>query len=158
MIDEETESWLLQGMEHIYPGKVETFAPGLGSTVVTDGVGILIIHNRENQSLAVAGGVLSGLNYSEDLVRAMGRLNTSAVLGAYVLREGQRDHWSVNYAIKLRYNWLDPRSRANTQLWCDVLGAVPSFVDRGIEEIQPKHGGERASIDEGWWFALMDSF
>jgi hypothetical protein len=159
MIDHETQEWLFTGVDHAYPGRRGTNESGLFSTVVTDdGVGILILHHRVPGNFAVAAGVLSGVTYSEDLVRDLGKLNSSSVLGAYTLQEGQHGYWFMNYAIKLRYAWLDRTSRANAQLIIDILSAVPQFVIHGVERIQPKHGGELMELPDGWFLALMDSF
>lgn len=159
MVDEATQEWLFTGIDYTYPGKRETNGSGFFSTVVTDDdVAILVLHDLAEGHFAVAAGVLSGVSFSEELVRDVGKLNSSSVLGAYILKEGQPGHWSINYGIKLRYAWLDRNSRANAQLLVDVLGAVPQFVALGIEQIQPSHGGAVVVHSPGWFLALMDSF
>jgi hypothetical protein len=130
---------------------------GGASTVEADGLGILVTHDREQGHLAFAAGVLSGVTFSTDLVRSVGKLNTSLVLGAYVLKEGQPDYWSITYAIKMRYSWVD-QSRTSAYMILDALTAVPQFVDRGVEELSPHFGGERWGVSGGWPLVLMDRF
>lgn len=156
MIDPSIQEYLESGFEHMYSGKWKSIAPS-ASFIETDGIGILVIHDREDQHLAFAAGVLSGVTFSPELVRDVGRLNNNIVLGAYVLREGQPGYWSITYAIKLRYNWLD-RSTASAQLILDSLTAVPDFTNLGIRELSPKFGGEPWGTPGGWWLTLMDNF
>jgi hypothetical protein len=156
MIDPSIQEFLESGFESMYSGKWKSIFPG-ASIIETDEVGILVIHDWEDQHLAFAAGVLSGVTLSPDLVRAVGNLNHNIVLGAYVMGEGQPGHWSITYAIKLRYNWLD-RSTASAQLILDSLKNVPAFVDRGISELSPKFGGEPWGVPGGWYLALMDNF
>lgn len=151
------QEFLDSGIESIYPGKWKTIFPG-ASAIEADGTGILVTHDREDGHLAFAAGVLSGVTLSPDLVRELGRLNNSIVLGAYVLSEGQPGYWLITYAIKLRYNWVDESSRASAQMIVDALAAVPAFTNRGVEELSPQFGGERWETSEGWFLTLMDRF
>jgi hypothetical protein len=156
MIDLSIQEYLESGFESMYSGKWKSIFPG-ASAIETDGIGILVIHDREHEHLAFAAGVLSGVTFSPDLVRDVGRLNHNVVLGAYVLSEGQPGYWSITYAIKLRYNWLD-RSTASAQLILDALKNVPAFANLGIGELSPKFGGEPWGTPVGWDLALMDNF
>jgi hypothetical protein len=159
LIDDDTYSWTLKAIDHIYPGKRKTNIP-LWSTVVTDDrVGILVFHDQEQEHLAMGAGVLAGLAYSEALVREIGRMNTSenTVLGAYNLKEGQSGNWSIYYSIKFRFNWLEPTSRANAQLLIDSLSAVQQFAIKGRKALQPSHGGEVIEPSDAWWLVLVDN-
>jgi hypothetical protein len=62
----------------------------------------------------------------------------------------------VKYHIKLRYNWVDTQSAGSAQMILDSLSAVPSFVNKGIGYLSPKHGGEPWGTPGGWWLAVMD--
>jgi hypothetical protein len=158
MIEEFVEDFLLAGVRRVYPGQWKTPAPGLFSTIESQGYGIILIHDRQQGFFGVGVGVLGGVKYGEDLVRAVGKLNHSLVLGSYVLSEGQEDHWSVTYAIKLRYGWLDPQSGRSAKLVMDVLNAPIGFAERGVEEIQPRFGGEPWGVEAGWPMALLGNF
>jgi hypothetical protein len=156
VIDSSIQEYLESGFESMYSGKWKPIFPG-ASAIETNDVGILVIHDREEHHLAFAAGVLGGMQLSPDLVRAVGKLNRNIVLGAYVLGEGQPDYWSITYAIKLRYNWID-RSTASAQLILDSLRNVPAFVELGIKELSAQFGGEPWGTPGGWYLALMDSF
>jgi hypothetical protein len=156
MIDASIQEYLESGFENMYSGKWKSISSG-ASIIETDGLGILVIHDREHQHLAFAAGVLDGVTFSPELVRDVGRLNHNIVLGAYVLSEGQPGYWSITYAIKLRYNWLD-RSSASAQLILDSLKNVPAFANLGIRELSSKFGGEPPGTPGGWDLTLMDNF
>ncbi len=156
MIDQSIQEFLLEGIDSAYAGSWKTLSPG-ATAIETDGTGILVIHDREQELLAFAGGVLSGVTLSPDLVRELGKLNNGVVLGAYVLSEGQPGYWSITYAIKLLYNWVE-ESKASARMIVRSLAAVPVFVDHGIKELSPKFGGEPCGIPGGWWMTLMDRF
>jgi hypothetical protein len=141
VIDESVQEFLHIGIERRYPGKWKEIYPG-ASAIDADGHGILVVHDREHGHLAFASWVLGGVAFSPDLIRNLGKLNNEAVLGAYVLSEGQMDHWSITYAIKMRYSWVDSQSRVCAYMILDALTAVPQFVARGIEALTPQLGGE----------------
>jgi hypothetical protein len=157
VIDESVQEFLRIGIERTYPGKWKEIFPG-ASAIDSDGCGILVIHDRKNGYLAFASWVLSGVTFSPDLVRSLGKLNSGIILGAYVLSEGQKDHWFITYAIKMRYSWVDSQSRVSAYMLLDALSAVPQFVARGIEELSPKFGGSPGEASESSSFLLMDKF
>jgi hypothetical protein len=157
MIDDSVQEFLHLGIERQYPGKWKALDYGGATTIDSDGLGILVIHNREHGHLAFASWVLGGVTFSAAMVRAVGKLNNSTVLGAYVLREGQPEHWSITYAIKMRYSWVE-QTRTSAYMILDALTGVPQFVSRGIEELQPEFGGTPTGATPGWWLALMDNF
>lgn len=156
MIEQSAQDFLERGIDYKFPGKWKNIFPG-ASVIDADGIGILVIHDREDGLLAFAAGVLSGVEFSPDLVRDLGRLNSDIVLGSYVLSEGQSGYWSIRYGIKLRYEWVD-ESATSAHMIGTALNAVPAFVNRGIEELSPKYGGERWETSEGWFLTVMDSF
>ena len=156
MTDNQMYPWLLHGIDRTYHGQWK--GNSFFTEIETEGVGIIVIHDLEAGVLAVGAGVLSGVTFGEDLVRELGRLNSSLVLGSFVLKEGEKGHWSIAYGLKVRCNWLEPQSRTSSHMVLDILNAPPSFVERGVETLQPKFGGERSSIAPGWSLALMDSF
>jgi len=156
MIEASVQEFVRSGIERVYPGKCEEIFP-FASKIESDGIGILAIHDHEEEHLAFAAGTLSGVTFSSDLVRDLGMLNSNVVVGAYVLSEGQPGHWSITYAVKLRYTWV-AEATASAQMIVDALSAVPVFVQRGIEILSPKYGGEPWGIPGGWWLALMDRF
>jgi hypothetical protein len=157
MIDESIQEFLHLGIERQYPGKWNALEFGGATTVESDGVGILVVHDRAEGHLAFASWVLGGVAFSPALIRTLGKLNSSAVLGAYVLHEGQPDHWSITYAIKLRYTWIE-QTRTSAYMILDALTAVPQFVSRGIAELQSQFGGTPTGTTDGWWLVLMDKF
>ncbi len=156
MIEQSTQDFLETGIEYKFPGKWKNLYPG-ASVIDADGIGILVIHNREDGLLAFAAGVLSGVEFSPDLVRDLGILNSHTVLGSYVLSEGGPGYWSIRYGIKLFYQWVD-ESDTSANMIGTALNFVPAFVNRGIEELSPKYGGESWGTDEGWYLAVMDNF
>ena len=156
MIDESIQEFLQLGIERQYPGKWKAVFGG-ATAIESDGVGILVVHDREHGHLGFASWVLGGVTFSPAMVRAVGKLNNSTVLGAYVLGEGQPDHWFITYAIKMRYRWVE-QSRTSAYMILDALTAVPQFVSRGVEELQPQFGGTPIGASGGWWLALMDNF
>jgi hypothetical protein len=156
MIEQSAQDFLERGIDRKYPGKWKNISR-YASIIDADGIGILVIHDREDGLLAFAGGVLSGVELSPDLIRDLGKLNSDIVLGSYVLSEGQPGYWSIRYGIKLFYHWVD-ESAASAHMIGTALNAVPAFVNRGIEELSPKHGGERWETHEGWYLTVMDSF
>jgi hypothetical protein len=156
VIDQSVQDFLESGIEYKYPGKWKNIYPG-ASVIDADGVGILVVHNREDGLLAFAAGVLGGVDFSSELVRDLGRLNSSIVLGSYVLSEGQPGYWSIRFGIKLLYQWID-ESDTSAHMIGTALNAVPAFVNRGIAELSPNHGGERWETHEGWFLTVMDNF
>lgn len=156
MIEQSMQDFLETGLEHKYPGKWKGIFPG-ASVIDADGIGILVIHDRENGLLAFAAGVLSGVAFSPDLVRDLGMLNSHTVLGAYTLSEGEPGYWSIRYGIKLLFHWVDG-SDASAHMIGSALNAVPAFVNRGIEELSPKYGGDRWETSEGWFLTVMNNF
>ncbi len=156
MIAQSTQDFLEDGMEYKYPGQWKNIFPG-ASIIDADGIGILVIHNRKDGLLAFGSGVLSGVNFSPELVRDIGRLNSNIILGAYVLSEGQPGYWSVRYGIKLLFHWID-ESATSANMIGTALNAVPAFVNRGIEEPSAQHGGERWETHDGWFLTVMDGF
>lgn len=156
MTDESIQEFLHLGIERQYPGKWKLLDPG-ATIIESDGLGIRVIHNRQQGHLGFASWVLGGVTFSPTLVRAVGKLNSSSALGAYVLREGKPDHWSITYAIKMRYSWIE-QTRTSAYMLLDALNAVSQFVGRGIEELQPQFGGTPLGATSGWWLALMDKF
>ena len=154
MIEQSTQDFLQSGIEYKFPGKWRNIYPG-ASIIDADGIGILVIHNREDGLLSFAAGVLSGVKFSPDLVRDLGRLNSHTVLGSYVLSEGAPGYWSIRYGIKLLYQWVD-ESDTSANMIGTALNCVPAFVNRGIEELSPKHGGERWEADE--YLSVMDNY
>jgi hypothetical protein len=157
VIDESVQEFLHIGIERRYPGKWKEIFPG-ASAIDADGHGILVIHDREHGHLAFASWVLGGVAFSPDLVRSLGKLNNGTVLGAYVLSEGQTDHWSITYAIKMRYSWVDPQSRVSAYMILDALTAVPQLVARGIEALSPQFGGSLLGASDSETWLLMDKF
>jgi hypothetical protein len=157
VIDASIQDFLHLGIERQYPGKWRAHEFGGATTIESDGLGILVIHDRRNGHLAFASWVLGGVTFSPALVQAVGRLNNHTVLGAYVLTEGQPDHWSITYAVKMRYSWVE-QTRTSAYMILDALTAVPQLVSRGIEELQPLFGGESIGVTDGWWYVLMDKF
>ena len=138
---DEIQDFIDAGLDQIYPGKWKRSIP-LFSVIETDGIGILVTHDSEHGVLGVKAGVLAGLAFSPELVRDVGELNNDIALGAYVLSEGQPGYWMVKYNIKLRYNWVDPQSTGSARMIGNSLTAVPNFVNKGMERLSPKHGGE----------------
>lgn len=159
MIDDDTQEWVLKAIDHVYPGKRKTNIPIMSTVVTDDGVGILMMHDQEMQYLCAGAAVLSGVTYSEDLVRELGSMNTGSqtVFGAYNLHEGQNGYWSIYYSMKLRYNWLDCTSQTNAKMLVDILSAVRQFTVRARQELEPNHGGEPYVVSEGWWVPLLDN-
>jgi hypothetical protein len=157
VIDASIQEFLQLGIERQYPSKWKAHEFGGATTIESGGLGILVTHDRENGHLAFASWVLSDVTFSPALVGAVGRLNNHTVLGAYVLAEGQTDHWSITYAIKMRYSWVD-QTRTSAYMILDALTALPQFVQRGTEELQPLFGGVSIGVTDGWWFTLMDKF
>jgi hypothetical protein len=76
VIDPSIQEYLESGFESMYSGKWKSISPG-ASIIETDEVGILVTHDREDQHLAFAVGVLSSVTLSPDLVRAVGNLNSA---------------------------------------------------------------------------------
>ena len=138
---DEIQDFIDAGLNRLYPGKWKRSIP-LFSVVETDGIGILVIHDSEYGALGAKAGVLTGLTFSPELVRDVGELNKDIALGAYVLSEGQPGYWIVKYHINLRYNWVDSQSTGSAQMILDSLNVVPDSVNKGIERLSPKHGGE----------------
>jgi hypothetical protein len=156
MVDSQMYSWLLQGIDRTYHGQWK--GNSFFTEIETGGVGIIVIHDLEAGVLAVGARVLTGVTFSEALVRELGKLNSSLVLGSFVLKEGEKGHWSIAYGLKVRCDWLEPNSRTSSHMVLDILNAPPHFIERGVEALQPKFGGERPSIAPGWSLTLMDSF
>lgn len=154
--DEGANEFLLRGIEYMYPGKWISQAPFI-TCIETDNIGILVYHDKERGLLSFASFVLDDLTYSEELVRRVGMLNRSIMMGAYVLA-AVRDNWALTYAIKTSYAWVDPSSKRSAQLVIDAINAVPDFVRRGIAELSAEFGGAPFGVPEAWWFALLDSY
>jgi hypothetical protein len=156
MIEQSAQDFLERCIDRKYPGKWKNISPS-ASIIDANGIGILVYHDREHGLLAFAGGVLSGVELSPDLIRDLGRLNSDIVFGSYVLSEGQPGYWSITYGIKLFYQWVD-ESSTSAHMIGTALNGVPAFVNRGIEELSPKHGGEKWETHEGWYLTVMDHF
>lgn len=137
----EIQDFIDAGLDRIYPGKWKR-SIDIFSVIEADGIGILVIHDIKYQIINIKAGVLTGLTFSPELVRDVGEMNTDIALGAYVLYEGNPGWWRLKYSIKLRYNWVDPQSRGSALMILNSLHIVPDLVNKGIERLSPKHGGE----------------
>ena len=137
---DEIQDFIDAGLDRLYPGKWKRSIP-LFSVVETDGIGILVIHDSEEGVLSFSAVVLFGLAFSPELVHDVGELNKDAVLGSFNLCEGQPGYWMVKYHIKLRHRWVE-QTTGSAYMILDSLNAIPGFVNKGIEYLSPKHGGE----------------
>jgi hypothetical protein len=146
------------GVERVYPGRWKGIGEGFGTAIEVDGQGVLLVHPEDGPFLHFAGGVLSGLEFSEELVRHLGNVNCEIPFGALTLSEGQPGHWMIGYGFKIAKTWLDPTSRSGPQLVLDLLDFVPGYIDRQVLEIQPKFSGRRWGVGDSWWFTLMDHY
>jgi hypothetical protein len=137
----EIQDFIDAGLDRIYPEKWKR-SIDIFSAIETEGIGILVIHDSKYQRIDIKAGVLTGLTFSPELVADVGEMNTGIAVGAYVLYEGNPEYWRLKYSIKLRYNWVDPQSRSSALMILNSLHVVPDAVNKGIERLSPKHGGE----------------
>jgi len=150
--------FIQDGAERVYPGRWQSIGGGFGTAIEDANQGVLLVHPEDRPFIHFAGGVLSGLAFSEDLVRDLGKINCRIPFGALTLSEGQRGHWMIGYGFKMARTWLDPTSRSGPQLVLDLLTFVPEFINDRVLELQPRFSGERWGVDDSWWYALMDHY
>jgi hypothetical protein len=145
-------------IEHIYSGQWAEYGTGLGSHILTDGVGILCIYSDES-SVKFFAGAVSGLPLSQELCDHVAAINIGTQVGAFYLsRIGDSNEWSLIYISKIRKSWIEPDSGVSAQMMLDVLGNIPGFVNRAVaylgEHISAPIARWRTDSDD-WWFLLM---
>lgn len=140
--DEAIEAFILAGLDRLYPGACNPFAPGFATHVKAHDVEFLAIH--ASPEFHLGAGVASGMTFSVELVRAVAELNKECPIGAYFIKEGQPNHWMVGYSLKLLLSWVDPSSSGSAQMILDAAGNLPDMVNTGVDSINPEsHGGYR---------------
>ncbi|MDX6393199.1 MAG: hypothetical protein QOJ73_4262 [Streptosporangiaceae bacterium] len=150
------DEFIQLGIENVFPGQWEVIGGGFGTRIEVDNVGVLVIHS--DRFIHFASGLLSGLDFSEELVRRVSTMNCGGPFGSLVLSEGQPGHWMLAYGFKMVKTWFDPSSRAAPQLILDILNFIPGYVNNQTQEIQAEFGGEKWGVDASWWFVLMDHY
>ena len=151
-----TAEFIQAGVERVYPGRWETVGGGFGTRVEVDGIGLLIVHSEK--FIHFASGLLSGVTFSQDLVRDVAEMNCGGPFGSIVLSEGQPGHWLLAYGIKIAKTWFDPASRMAPQMVLNLLGFIPAYAHSQAAELRSRHGGTEWGIADSWWFTLLDKY
>jgi hypothetical protein len=151
-------AFIRAGIERVYPGKWSPVGGDFGTAIEAGDQGVLVIHPPDGRFIHFAGGVLTGLTFSEGLVRYVSDQTRQAAFGAMTLSEGEPGYWMLAYGFKFAASWFDPSSPSAPQLVMDMLAFVPEYVGMQLQEIQPQFGGEGWGVPASWWYALMDRY
>jgi hypothetical protein len=91
--------FLRTGVDRLYHGKWQDFRGGFGTAIEVDGLGIHVLHHEDN--VGFAAGILSGVEFSEGLLRTVSKISCRSTMGALTLREGQPGHWSLTWGASV---------------------------------------------------------
>jgi hypothetical protein len=152
----DVQDYILQALEHVYPGLWEDYMPGFAAHVVRDNVGLLVCY--EEPSLKFASGTLTNFSPTNDFLRSLREVNIGTAIGSFHISEGQVERWQLIYTCKLRTNWIEVDSRTSAQMLVDIVSNVPAIVNDRASSLQKRHGGQMWTLEEGWQMALMSHF